>query len=330
MARTSYVLSGSQGELVSQKRSGVSVPDYFLRDGQGSVRALTDNTGALVSGQNYSYSAFGKLLSGQTASSTATNYLYTGQQFDSATGLYDLRARYYNPATGQFQSQDKFEISLNNPVELNRYTYTANNPVYNYDPSGTTLGEIAAFLYINGTKYTSAVVGIASSISYPLIRAIQMIAASRYAIQAKEIFWEVQDKLEETFEKNPVIINAGEKAQFTMSKVTIAYSTYKDEVTGIVRRVISVNASASDEVKQVMRDLYGAEVVTGGEHAEINVLDAVVSWSNNDRWEAFFRTYGVIGISNGTGPCGPERQDCQAIINAAGNFAVSFLEQYWR
>ena len=68
-------------------------------------------------------------------------YRYTGQQFDALTGLYSLRARYYDPALGRFLSRDVFPYG--NPVELNRYTYAAGNPVNFADPSGNNFAETA-------------------------------------------------------------------------------------------------------------------------------------------------------------------------------------------
>ena len=94
-----YVLGGTG--LISQTRSGTT--NYYLQDGQGSTRGLTNSTTGAIT-DTYSYSAFGELFN-QTGSTT-NSYLYTGQQFDTATGLYDLRARYYNPALGRFLSQD--------------------------------------------------------------------------------------------------------------------------------------------------------------------------------------------------------------------------------
>lgn len=124
----SYTLAGSQ--LLGQTRSGVT--SYYLSDGQGSTRALLNGTGDLT--DTYDYTAFGEIYN-QTGS-TLNSYLYTGQQFDSLTGLYSLRARYYDPGLGRFVSRDTYPINYRNPIELNRYGYTANNPINRYDPTG--------------------------------------------------------------------------------------------------------------------------------------------------------------------------------------------------
>ena len=82
----SYVLGGTG--LISQTRG--TTTNYFLQDGQGSTRALTNSSGTVT--DTYSYTAFGELFN--SSGSTVNPYRYTGQQFDSLTGLYDLRARY--------------------------------------------------------------------------------------------------------------------------------------------------------------------------------------------------------------------------------------------
>jgi hypothetical protein len=50
--------------------------------------------------------------------------------------MYSLRARYYNPAGGRFLSRDTYPINFGDPWELNRYGYTAGNPVRWTDPTG--------------------------------------------------------------------------------------------------------------------------------------------------------------------------------------------------
>jgi RHS repeat-associated protein len=117
-------------ELLAQTRSGTV--SYDLSDGQNNVRLLTDANGAIT--DSYRYDAFGTALSSQ--GTTVNPYRYTGQQLDSLTGLYDLRARYYDPTSGRFLSRDTAGIDVNNPVEVNRYTYVTDNPINFADPSG--------------------------------------------------------------------------------------------------------------------------------------------------------------------------------------------------
>lgn len=123
-----YVLGGT--ELLAQRRAGVTA--YYLQDGQGSIRTLTDVSGATT--DRYDYTAFGELHA--TNGSTLNSYRYTGQQFDAATGLYSLRARYYGPGLGRFLSQDTASVDFQNPQGLMRYGYVAENPTNAFDPMG--------------------------------------------------------------------------------------------------------------------------------------------------------------------------------------------------
>jgi RHS repeat-associated protein len=132
----SYVLGGMN--LLSQTHAGET--SYFSRDALGSTRALTDASGTVT--DTYSYTAFGELFA-QTGSTT-NRYLFTGQQYDPATGLYSMRARYYDPSVGRFLTRDTFPVNYNDPVELNRYGYVANDPVNAIDPTGMLLVETGA------------------------------------------------------------------------------------------------------------------------------------------------------------------------------------------
>ncbi len=124
----SYALA--EGRLLSQNRGGVD--SYYLSDAQSSTRLLTDLDAVVT--DTYDYSAFGEAVA-QTGT-TINFYRYTAQQYDSISNLYYLRARYYAPGLGRFLSRDTWSLNMQNPVEWNRYVYTANNPINLRDPGG--------------------------------------------------------------------------------------------------------------------------------------------------------------------------------------------------
>lgn len=115
-------------KLISQIRG--SETNYYLYDAQGSVRVLTDDTGAIT--DEYDYSSSGELL-GSSSGTTPNAYRYTGQQFDAQTGLYSLRARYYDPNNGRFLSKDPLNYLF---PSSSSYIYADSNPINRYDPSG--------------------------------------------------------------------------------------------------------------------------------------------------------------------------------------------------
>jgi RHS repeat-associated protein len=103
---------------------------YFLHDGLGSVVATANEGGSesLIA----RYDPFGGCL----ANCPAVPYRWLGGlgvYFDDAPiGLYKMGTRYYDPSLGRFTQVD--------PVEggsANRYDYAAQDPMNNFDPSGT-------------------------------------------------------------------------------------------------------------------------------------------------------------------------------------------------
>jgi len=140
-----------QDQLVHTGTNLVWSASFYGYDGHGSVRYLTDLSGAVT--DTYDYDAFGNLIA-QTGS-TPNLYLYSGEQFDPDLGLYYLRARYHNPQTGRFWSMDSFEGFGADPGSLHKYTYCANEPVNCRDPSGhTSLPELNATFLLGLTTRT--------------------------------------------------------------------------------------------------------------------------------------------------------------------------------
>jgi RHS repeat-associated protein len=107
-------------------------PSFYVYDGGGSVRQLTNSNGTVT--DEYEYDAYGNSFT--KSGTTPNNYLYRGEQYDADLGLYYLRARYYNPATGRFLSRDPEDGVPTEPATLHKYDYAGSDPVNAMDPTG--------------------------------------------------------------------------------------------------------------------------------------------------------------------------------------------------
>jgi RHS repeat-associated protein len=121
---------------------------YFGYDAGGTVRQLTDGSGAVT--DTYDYDAYGLLIA-QTGS-TPNLYLYRAEQWDPSLELYYLRARWMQPRTGRFVTADTYEGEDREPPSLHKYGYGEADAVNNRDP----LGHHAVMEY---GLVTTAVVG---------------------------------------------------------------------------------------------------------------------------------------------------------------------------
>jgi RHS repeat-associated protein len=100
---------------------------YYHADRLGSVRALTNQAGAVVA--TYAYDAYGNTTA--STGSIANPFRYAGEYQDAETGLYYLRARYYDPASQQFLTRDPLVA-----VTEQAYNYAGGSPLNATDPSG--------------------------------------------------------------------------------------------------------------------------------------------------------------------------------------------------
>lgn len=108
------------------------VVSFFIKDGQGSVRMLTDVNGNVT--DTYDYDAYGNLIA--KTGNTPNTRLYNGEEFDEDLGFYYLRARFLDTIKGRFLTQDSFEGEQEQPLSLHKYLYAHADPVNNFDPSG--------------------------------------------------------------------------------------------------------------------------------------------------------------------------------------------------
>ncbi len=114
-------------DLDAKVASGGTV-NWYLTDNQGSVRNLTNSSGALVG--TIVYDAFGKTTS---SSGTTDRYGYTGREWDSFLGLQYSRARVYDPTIAKWYSADPLGFGAG---DANLYRYVGNRATGARDPSG--------------------------------------------------------------------------------------------------------------------------------------------------------------------------------------------------
>ena len=108
---------------------------YYHTDAIGSVRAITDSTGAEIA--RYDYLPFGELWP-VSPPAPAEVRQFAGKERDSNTELDYVGARYYASQTGRFTTVDPGHVGgdIFNPQSWNAYAYALNNPLRFVDPLG--------------------------------------------------------------------------------------------------------------------------------------------------------------------------------------------------
>lgn len=113
---------------------------YFLKNLQGDVIAITDNSGKAVA--KYSYDAWGVCTVTQDTSdrtiATVNPYRYRSYYYDDEIGMYYLQSRYYDPSVGRFVNADEAEIICESEfdVHCNLFEYGNNSIINLIDPDG--------------------------------------------------------------------------------------------------------------------------------------------------------------------------------------------------
>ncbi|MHB1093028.1 FG-GAP-like repeat-containing protein [Thiobacillus sp.] len=122
------------GEIVGFDASPNQVR-YFHSDAQGSITAVTDSSGAVLT--RYRYDPWGKqtLVAGSNTGIAQTRQGHTGHEMLDG-GLTHMNGRLFDPVLARFVSADPNINDEYNLQSLNRYSYVLNNPLYYTDPTG--------------------------------------------------------------------------------------------------------------------------------------------------------------------------------------------------
>ncbi len=143
---------------------------YMLYNGHGDVVQTVSKYGDIEN--QYDYDIFGNPVLTVEKGAEAEYYPYSlairyaGEFADVETGLYYLRARYYDPGTGRFISEDSYWGEDENPLSLNLYTYSENDPLRFIDPTGHTK------MYFMGKEVTDANVQLIDGMGFADLRAM--------------------------------------------------------------------------------------------------------------------------------------------------------------
>ncbi|WP_296891464.1 RHS repeat domain-containing protein [Thiobacillus sp.] len=138
------------GEVLTFEVSSGTAPAaqtrYFHSDTQGSITAVTDSAGVVLT--RFRYDAWGKqtLTYGNNTGINATRQGHTAHEMLDG-GLTHMNGRLYDPVLSRFVSADP---TVDNPFDLqslNRYSYVNNNPMGFTDPTG--------YFKIFGMKWSS-------------------------------------------------------------------------------------------------------------------------------------------------------------------------------
>ncbi|HSZ31648.1 MAG TPA: RHS repeat-associated core domain-containing protein, partial [Pseudonocardiaceae bacterium] len=126
-----YQLPG--GGLAYRTGTGTNY-GFEITDQQGTPDLLLDNTA-----QDPTWRQFTPYGAPRGPAVTwIDNHAYLNKVTDANTGLTVIGAREYDPTTGRFISLDPI-LETGSPQQLNGYTYAADNPVTQTDPSGLML-----------------------------------------------------------------------------------------------------------------------------------------------------------------------------------------------
>jgi RHS repeat-associated protein len=107
---------------------------YYSQDGLGSVRTLTDSTGAVKN--SYDYLPFGGGYQPGTNVAVEQRYTYTGREKNPESALMYYRYRTYDPRVGRFGGRD-----LGRRGDENLYIYVLSRSISHADPFGLRIAE---------------------------------------------------------------------------------------------------------------------------------------------------------------------------------------------
>lgn len=280
---------------------------YLHRDYQGSILAITNETGAIV--EKRQFDAWGAIVKVQDGTGNILNGLtildrgYTGHEHLQSVGLIHMNGRLYDPILHRFLQPDNYVQDPDNTQNYNRYGYVLNNPLKYTDPSGEfkiNWNDIIAGVAIVAGTILSFVPG-GAAIGVPLIGAGVAHFGATYAEYTKTGDW------------NAASNNAGISFGATVT-TDFGYDDSKNHIPGVAQNdpIVVLNLSSetisrnltkfgnyiNDNAYEGLRYTFDTVEEIGGTMELIGTVGAVFTEGGTlplAGWGAQISTYGFMG-----------------------------------
>ena len=159
LGHETYIIYLCNGSIaVHDKAASTKTLYHGYYDAQGSLIALTDNSGNVVA--RFAYDPWGSRVSptdwSQSVDSPSVLGIergYTMHEHLDEFDLINMNGRVYDPAVSQFLSPDPYIQDDGNWLNYNRYAYCYNNPMKYVDPDG----EFAISAFLLGMVVSAAI-----------------------------------------------------------------------------------------------------------------------------------------------------------------------------
>lgn len=156
-----FYVPGPDGPIAQAVHSAVTGEthiEYIHTDPLGTVGAVTSESGEVI--EKLYYEPFGARqdVNGDPVAAPNKDVIFgfATHRHDDELGLIDMRGRVYDPMNRRFLTPDPIVSDPLSGQDYNRYSYVANNPINQNDPTGFCIGtECLGGGGIYGTGYGS-------------------------------------------------------------------------------------------------------------------------------------------------------------------------------
>ncbi|MCV9930947.1 FG-GAP-like repeat-containing protein [Flavobacterium sp. LS1R47] len=232
---------------------------YLHRDYQGSILAITDETGTLL--EKRQFDAWGAIIKVQDGTGNTLTGLtildrgYTGHEHLQSVGLIHMNGRLYDPKLHRFLQPDNYVQDPGNTQNYNRYGYVLNNPLKYIDPSGElSLKSIGRWI---GKNANDVIAGVAIAVGVVLVAAGIVTFGTTGVLGGALIglgvshFAATYEEYKKTGDWNAASKNAGIFFGISFS-TDFGYNNSKDSASGIIQNEPVVKPIALDDNKSPM------------------------------------------------------------------------------